>query len=306
MAASTSFSLREGRVAITPYGSQWVASKIARCRVSPHIGWVSSRPAILARARAAPPSYIADAAYAGVPKFGFKPKLKGHVYREGHAVIDFCPDGYVPVPEGIDKAAICWFPEQMAALERAAGSQSETKADNSIDAAVRAFCQLQVPHALQLEFQDIANQTVHRLRNSLHQGKLNAYYFEHDGRHCVSRDFWVTGQANGVLESGIYWPFGKPPRFWESRPNYRLLLLQSELDALLSEQPTKKPLPRTKMPDLVAALRRLDDLPNREKQRAAARELPEFEQYHLTDDVFREAEKQVPRKPGRKPRRPEQ
>jgi hypothetical protein len=33
--------------------------------------------------------------------------------------------------------------------------------------------------------------------------------------------------------------------------------------------------------------------------------LPEFAQYRLTDDVLREAEKQVPRKPGRKRLSPE-
>jgi len=180
-------------------------------------------------------------------------------------------------------------------LEGAAGSQSEAKPDDSIDAAVRAFSQPQVPDALK----EIAIQAVRQLRNLLHQGKLHGYYFGHGGRHSVSRDFWATaGSRRGIR---VYWPFGRPTRFYESRPNYSLLLLQSELNALLSEpHPKKKPFQRAKMPGLVAALRRLDDLPSREKQREALRKLPEFEPYHLTDDVFREAEKQVPRKPGRK------
>ena len=59
------------------------------------------------------------------------------------------------------------------------------------------------------------------------------------------------------------------------------------------------------MQDLVAALRTLDHLPNREEQREALRKMPEFERYHLTDDVLREAEKQVPRRPGRKQLHPE-
>jgi hypothetical protein len=188
-------------------------------------------------------------------------------------------------------------------LEGAAGSQSEAKPDDSIDAAVRAFSQPQVPDALK----EIAIQAVRQLRNLLHQGKLHGYYFGHGGRHSVSRDFWATAEADGALESSIYSPFGRPTRFYDSRPNYSLLFLQSELDALLSEpHPKKKTFPRAKMPGLVAALRRLDDLPNREKQREALRKLPEFEPYHLTDDVFREAEKQVPRKPGRKQPPPKQ
>ena len=53
------------------------------------------------------------------------------------------------------------------------------------------------------------------------------------------------------MELGTYWPFGKPTRWYESRPNYSLFLLQSELDALLTEQPAKKrPLPKAKMPEL--------------------------------------------------------
>ena len=182
-------------------------------------------------------------------------------------------------------------------LEGAAESQSEAKPDDSIDAAVRAFSQPQFPDALK----EIAIQAVRQLRNRLHQGKLHGYYFRHEGRHSVSRDFWATAEADGALESAIYWPFGRPTGFMSSRPNYSPLLLQSELDALLSEpHPKKKPFQRAKMPGLVAALRRLNDLPSREKQREALRKLPEFEPYHLTDDVFREAEKQVPPKPGRK------
>ena len=93
---------------------------------------------------------------------------------------------------------------------------------------------------------------------------------------------------------------------YESRPNFSLFVLQSELDKLLTEQPAgKRPFPRTKMPDLVAALRTLGDLANREQQREALRKMPEFERYHLTDDVLREAEKQVPRRPGRKRLHPE-
>jgi hypothetical protein len=62
------------------------------------------------------------------------------------------------------------------------------------------------------------------------------------------------------------------------------------LDALQSEQPSKKrPLPKAKIPELVAALGKLDNLPSREKQREALRNLPPFKQYHLTEAVLREA-----------------
>jgi len=220
---------------------------------------------------------------------------------------DFCPDGYLPTPDAIVRASECWFPNKIAALKTAAAPESQAKSDNNIEAAVRAFSLPQVPDAWRHALEEIASQTVHRLRNFLHQGTLKAYYFTDHGRHSVPREFWATAPADGEMESGTHWPFGKPTRSFEWRPNHALFLLQSELDLLLSERPAKKrPFPNAKMPDLVAALRTLDHLPNREKQREALRNLPEFEQYRLTDHVLREAERQAPRGPGRKRPRPGQ
>jgi hypothetical protein len=223
---------------------------------------------------------------------------------------DFCPDGYVPAIAAMFSAAGYWFPKQWAALWEATAQQTTTKPDNNFDAVVRGFSQSQIPAVWQddrwrHEFETIWSQTGHRLRNLLHQDTIKAYYFDNNGCQAIARNFWPTFAADGVLETGIYWPFGKPTRSFESRPNHSLFLLQSELDALLNEQPAEKPgLPRGKIPDLVAALRTLDHLPNRETQRQALRKSPEFERYHLTDDVLREAEKHVPRRSGRRPFRP--
>ena len=53
-------------------------------------------------------------------------------------------------------------------------------------------------------------------------------------------------------------------------------------------------------------MRTHNEKPNRKKQREAVRKLPEFEPYQLTDAVFREAERQVPRDPSRKAPNPDQ
>jgi hypothetical protein len=115
----------------------------------------------------------------------------------------FCPDGYMPTREAIVRAAEYWFPERIAALERAAAPQSETRADNSSEALARALSQpLGIPDALRHEFRDIVNQTVHRLRNLLHQGELTAYYFGGlfgDARHAVFSGFWATTAADVVM-----------------------------------------------------------------------------------------------------------
>jgi hypothetical protein len=219
---------------------------------------------------------------------------------------DFCPEGYLTTQAAIQKAAERWYSDKFAALQTSEAPEAQPKSKNDIEAAVRAFSQPHVADARLTAFEEIANQTVHRLRNLLHQGTINAYYFADDGSHCLPRDFWATENAEGVIESGNYWPYGRPTSSHEKRPNCPLFFRESELDGLLSTQLTKKHLfPIGKMPTLIEALRKLDDLPSREKQREALRQLPEFERYHLTDDVLREAEKTVPRSPGRKRLDPE-
>jgi hypothetical protein len=219
---------------------------------------------------------------------------------------DFCPEGYLTTQDAILRAANYWYPDNIAALQTTEASEAQPKSKNDVEAAVRAFSQPHVASAWQHAFDEIGNQTVQRLRNLLHQGTLNAYYFASDGPHCIPREFWATGNADGVIETGIYWPYGRPTSWHETRPNSPLFLRESELNVLLSKQPAKKiAFPKAKMPALIEALRKLDNLPSRKKQREALRKLPEFERYHLTDDVLREAEKKVPRSPGRKRLDPE-
>ena len=203
----------------------------------------------------------------------------------------FRPDGYVTTGEAIVRATLYFFPEQIAAAERAQEATG-TKPDNFADAVARAFMQSQVPNALRREFKDIVKQTVHRLRNFLHQGKLNAYYFDTYGRQSVPQSLWATANADGAIESGIFKLFGQ------------LFLLQSELDALLiKQQAEKRPLPKAKIPELTAALRKLEDLP-RAAQLEALRDMPEFSEFTITHAVFRDAKKQAGlRRPGRKSRR---
>jgi hypothetical protein len=187
----------------------------------------------------------------------------------------------------------------MAAVERATGLQSK-KPNNYVEAAWLALSSSQEPHALQREFQVILKQTVDRLRNLLHQGTLKAGYFGNLGYVSVSPHFWATTDANGVMELGIYRPLNQLPLCY----GFALLLLQSELDALLSEQPAKKRrFPDAKMTELVTALRELDHLPNRPAQFQALCDMPKFREFKITHALFRQAAKHKPRDAGLKSRR---
>lgn len=225
----------------------------------------------------------------------------------------FCPDGYMPTRQALVRAAQHFFPEQIAEIETATSAGSETKPTNFADAVAQAFLRSQVLNTLRREFRDIVNQTEHRLRDFLHQGKLNAYYFDADGCHSVPRALWATAHANGALLSGTFYsvppalrktahPDGASDPFWGFGP---LFLMQSELDKLLTKQPVeKRPFPEAKMKQLVAALRTLDHLQNRATQLEALRNTPEFRDYTITHARFREATKQAgQRRAGRKSRR---
>ncbi len=185
---------------------------------------------------------------------------------------DFCPDGYVPASEAIAIALAHWFPEQIAA----ATPEPQTKPKNDLEAAVRAFSQPHGPDASWHAIEEITRETVHRLRNLLHQGTLKACYFANDGRHSVLPEFWATAEADGAMESGIYWPFGKPNRLYEQRLSYSIFLEKSELDALLSDQQAKRPLPLARKSELVGTLQELDHLSRREQLKELRARFPAF------------------------------
>jgi len=168
----------------------------------------------------------------------------------------FCPDGYVTVQEAIERSARYWFSEQMSALETAtagelANSKDEFNALTSNEKVARALGgQPSISEGLRQQFEGVLTETEHRLRNFLHQGILTAYYFGgfFEGRQGVAREFWPTTEADGVLISGAYWPFGQPRAWHEQRPSHPLFFLQSELAALLSDDPKS---PKSGIPNAV-------------------------------------------------------
>jgi hypothetical protein len=223
-------------------------------------------------------------------------------------VSSFCPDGYVPSQTVIVEATEHWFADRLVALEAtAAATATGAEPKSGVDALARALSQQQVPDALRCELAAIVPQTIHRLRNFLYEGKLlKAYYFGglFLGRHEVTPAFWATPEADDVLESGIYFPFGKPSRWYERPLACQIFFRKAELAALLSEEQTaKKTFPAARKPELVAAIRKLNHL-TRKEQRKVLAGLQEFRDYLITDDIFREAVKQAPRPSGR-PRRPQ-
>jgi hypothetical protein len=161
----------------------------------------------------------------------------------------FCPHGYLTSQDAIERAALKWFPEEIAALNAAAARElaipdklsSDNQEPTSVEALARALASpALISDILRQQIADVLIKTEHRLREFLYQGMAAAYYFgglTGQGRHAVERELWATPEAEGLLLSGTFWPFGKPPSFYEQRPNHPLFLLESDLNALLSADP---------------------------------------------------------------------
>jgi hypothetical protein len=214
-------------------------------------------------------------------------------------MINFGPDGYMPLQQAVFIAAKFWFPKEVASLETVVLEKIGQE-------VVHIHSYPQLPDEVRRPFEEIAVQTVPRLRNLLNQGKLKAYYFKEDGCHSVSREFWATEQADGIMESGTYWPFGKSTRWYDRRPNHPLFVKQSELDALLVGEPAEnRRFPLGRKSELAAAyiVPEIAALGSRKAQREAIKRLEQFRPYHITDRHFRDAEKSSgKREPGVKRR----
>jgi hypothetical protein len=197
------------------------------------------------------------------------------------------------------------FSHRLDAIEMVAAANAAIKDEPKNDMA-RATSQPPIPEAVRQMYVHMWLPTVEWLRTHLSQGNLKAYYFgsRPGDRREVAPAFWETPGASYVLESGIYYPVGKPDR-WSGPPlDCRIFLRKAELAFLLSEpQSPKKRFPEAEKPALVAAIHKLNHL-TRKRQRKVLGDLPEFREYRITDDVFREAAKQAPRPLGR-PRRPQ-
>jgi hypothetical protein len=166
----------------------------------------------------------------------------------------FCPHGYLTSQDAILRAALHWFPEEIAALDTAAARElaipdkrnSDNQEPTSVEVLAHALASPSpISEILRQQIADLLIKTEHRLRSFLHQGVATAYQFGGlfgQGRQAVVHEFWATTEAEGQLISGTIWPFGKPSSFFEKRPNYPLFLLETDLNALLSADP-KSPLP---------------------------------------------------------------
>jgi len=178
--------------------------------------------------------------------------------------------------EAVYMAARRWHPEKQADAEAIEHSQAAIV----LAAADGAFDYFLVD-------------TVKRLLGFLMTGRLVAKYFVKlfgIGWQSVSQQDWLAPDAADVLRGSI------PYRPYADQQPYELYVDKAQFEALL-----KTPLPEVKKRALVAALEKYKDK-SRDDRRQFVGGLPDFAPHHITDDVWREGEKQAPLKRGRRPK----
>ena len=128
----------------------------------------------------------------------------------------FCPEGFVPTQKAIVIAAEYWFVEDLAAITAAVADHlaPENEPESGTQRLARALSELSISDRVRLEAADILIRTANKLRHFLHEGRLlKAYYFGEfvfAGCHEIASEFWATMDADPVLESGTFFPFGQP------------------------------------------------------------------------------------------------
>jgi hypothetical protein len=181
---------------------------------------------------------------------------------------------YIPWQQAVLEALGRWHPEAIEELRaKGLGLSEATLAETGACAAL-----------------DV---TLRRLRGFVSTGELVPHYgVGVFGWLAVPQDFWAAPEGEDALGSGYY-----SPSPGHRKPSYQLRVLKSELDALFKKRVSFSP---SRISALVEALKQHDHELG-PKRRELVSQLPQFRDYHITDDIWREAEKQAPLPRGRRP-----
>lgn len=205
----------------------------------------------------------------------------------------FPPDGYIGTVEALGIVIEAAWPDERQRIYAAWREAYPENYGHHI-----ADHQVPPPPDIDRPLTDLLIRAERRLRNLLHQGRVEAVYSGLRGKEAVPAEYWATTAADGTLLTSEYAPFGPVERsgFVPAGRIVRLLIDRAGLDrALIPPAREKPPLPRAELPKIVERLRELEEL-NRDEQRAVI--AAEWPDHHIRDKDFRAAFEQVPRKPG--------
>ena len=212
---------------------------------------------------------------------------------------DFRRRGFVRASHGILKAAKIWHGATFTELEGKVavnGHGPLTAASSTIFA----------------EYTRLVSDVVERLSVLLRDGELRSFLFNrqlHNLFQKVPSEYWAKPEAVGMLERLFFEAFEIQSSVSQPVPCDSIYFSVSDLAELLEPGFANERLVFYKIrldegmkKDLADALRSLSERPpklRRPDQFKLVRELPEFQQYRITDRDLREAASKAPIPPGR-------
>jgi len=212
---------------------------------------------------------------------------------------DFRRRGFVRASHGVSKAAKIWHGATFSELEGKAAVNVHgplTAANSTIFA----------------EYTRLVSDVVERLRVLLRDGELRSFLFNrqlHNLFQKVPSEYWATPESAGMLERLFFEAFEIQSSVSQPVPRDLIYFSVGDLTELLEPGFTNERLVFYKIrldegakQDLADALPSLSERHpklRRPDQFKAARELPEFRQYRITDRDLREAARKAPIPPGR-------
>ena len=131
----------------------------------------------------------------------------------------FVPDGYLPIDEAFARAMKRWFADQISKLEQEVEYDRAKRLEDlptTDDPVRRAFLQAGAHEGARKaavpKLEGIKREAEVKFRNLLYAGKLTAHFSEPVSgiEWTIEAKRWATPATDGVIESGLYFPYGKP------------------------------------------------------------------------------------------------
>lgn len=156
---------------------------------------------------------------------------------------EFIPAGYVPIQAAFLKALEHWYRAELKEAEQRYAERMPKPTGDPVSDMIAS----QGPLQPSSEDMKLAEEARRRFRQLFYDGDLSAIYFgtglgfTGPGEHSIEPGLWATSQGDGIIETGRYFPFGRPTRFAERRPYATVLIRDADLTTLLEGHEAKGP-----------------------------------------------------------------
>lgn len=144
----------------------------------------------------------------------------------------FVPAGYKPIDVAWRELLEEWHGQELRALE---DQHRRALPEPTGDAVRDAIRSCSPPSAdLMAKAKPIVEASLNKFRQLLFNGTLSAVYLTPSGASTIPANLWATSETDGVIETGDYFPFGRPVSIYQRVTVERVFIVATDLDRLSS------------------------------------------------------------------------